>query len=468
MRKMDAKADKTLSFYDTFSRRRVPLVPLDPKNVRLYVCGPTVYDYAHIGNARPVVVFDVLYRLLKHLFPKVTYVRNITDVDDKINERAITSGRSIQEITDETTRIFHSDMDALGALAPDIEPRATEHIPQMVEMIECLIEKGHAYENQGHVLFNVPSMPDYGQLSGRDRDEQIAGARVDVAPYKNDPADFILWKPSEKDTPGWDSPWGFGRPGWHIECSAMSKMYLGETFDIHAGGIDLVFPHHENEIAQSRCAFGTCKMANMWMHNGYVTVEGEKMSKSLGNFYTVNDLLKDWPGETIRYALLSGHYRAPLNYSIKGLSDAQGALDRLYQSLRLSEDIEQQTAFPGEAVLEALADDLNTPVALSKLHALARRLNKTSDNEEKKKARSEMIGSAKLLGLLNEKPDNWFQKGSKQVSSPTDAEIEKLIQAREQARENRDFGTADEIRDQLKSMGVILEDSKSGTTWKIS
>ena len=412
MRKMDAKADKTLSFYDTFSRRRVPLVPLDPKNVRLYVCGPTVYDYAHIGNARPVVVFDVLYRLLKHLFPKVTYVRNITDVDDKINERAITSGRSIQEITDETTRIFHSDMDALGALAPDIEPRATEHIPQMVEMIECLIEKGHAYENQGHVLFNVPSMPDYG--------------------------------------------------------SAMSKMYLGETFDIHAGGIDLVFPHHENEIAQSRCAFGTCKMANMWMHNGYVTVEGEKMSKSLGNFYTVNDLLKDWPGETIRYALLSGHYRAPLNYSIKGLSDAQGALDRLYQSLRLSEDIEQQTAFPGEAVLEALADDLNTPVALSKLHALARRLNKTSDNEEKKKVRSEMIGSAKLLGLLNEKPDNWFQKGSKQVSSPTDAEIEKLIQAREQARENRDFGTADEIRDQLKSMGVILEDSKSGTTWKTS
>jgi len=245
-------------------------------------------------------------------------------------------------------------------------------------------------------------------------------------------------------------------------------MYLGETFDIHAGGIDLVFPHHENEIAQSRCAFGTCKMANMWMHNGYVTVEGEKMSKSLGNFYTVNDLLKDWPGETIRYALLSGHYRAPLNYSIKGLSDAQGALDRLYQSLRLSEDIEQQTAFPGEAVLGALADDLNTPVALSKLHALARKLNKTSDNEEKKKARSEMVGSAKLLGLLNEKPDNWFQKGSKQVSSPTDAEIEKLIQAREQARENRDFGTADEIRDQLKSMGVILEDSKSGTTWKIS
>lgn len=465
---MDFPTAKPLSFYDTFTRKKIPFVPLDKSNIRLYVCGPTVYDYAHIGNARPVVVFDVLYRLLKYRFPTVTYVRNITDVDDKINERAKKSGRSIKEITEETTKTFHSDMNALGALTPDVEPRATEHISQMIEMIENLIEKGNAYEKQGHVLFSVPSMPDYGQLSGRNRDEQIAGARVDVAPYKNDPADFILWKPSGSDAPGWHSPWGFGRPGWHIECSAMSKMYLGETFDIHAGGIDLIFPHHENEIAQSRCAFGTCKMANLWMHNGYVTVEGEKMSKSLGNFYTVNDLLKDWPGETIRYALLSGHYRAPLNYSIKGLSDAQAALDRLYQAIRISEDNVPHNALPGVSVLDALADDLNTPLALSELHKLVGAVNKASNNEVKNKIRSELLGSAKLLGLLDEKPEDWFRRGALKSNSPTSSEIEQLILSRNKAREIKDFKKADKIRDELESMGVTLEDSKDGTTWKMS
>ena len=388
------------------------------------VCGPTVYDYAHIGNARPVVVFDVLYRLLKHRFPTVTYVRNITDVDDKINERAKKSGRSIKEITEETTKTFHSDMNALGALTPDVEPRATEHISQMIEMIENLMEKGNAYEKQGHVLFSVPSMPDYGQLSGRNRDEQIAGARVDVAPYKNDPLILFYGNPRVAMLLV-GIVQGFGRPGWHIECSAMSKMYLGETFDIHAGGIDLIFPHHENEIAQSRCAFGTCKMANLWMHNGYVTVEGEKMSKSLGNFYTVNDLLKDWPGETIRYALLSGHYRAPLNYSIKGLSDAQAALDRLYQAIRISEDNVHHNALPGVSVLDALADDLNTPLALSELHKLAGALNKASDNEVKNKIRSELLGSAKLLGLLDEKSEDWFRRGHRKVIV-TSSEIETI------------------------------------------
>ena len=455
-----------LSFYDTLSRSKVSFVPLNEANVRLYVCGPTVYDIAHIGNARPVVVFDVLYRLLSYLYPKVTYVRNITDVDDKINERALESGRSIREITEETAAIFQKDMLEIGALPPDYEPRATEHIVHMIEMIDALIAKGHAYIRDGHVLFSVPSMPEYGQLSKRNRDEQIAGARVDVAPYKRDPADFVLWKPSEDNVPGWESPWGFGRPGWHIECSAMSNVYLGKTFDIHAGGIDLVFPHHENEIAQTRCAFEIPKMASIWMHNGYVTVEGEKMSKSLGNFYTVHDLLDEWPGEVIRYALLAGHYRAPLNYSKEGLSDARSALDRLYQSLRGLTEVSNCSVEPSEPIISALSDDLNTPLALARLHELAGRLNRSTNASESAEMHGKLLASAKLLGLLQQEPEKWFQQSKGSAGTLLDDKIQELIQIREQARTLGDFSTADKIRDELKLNGILLEDGESGTKWK--
>ena len=455
-----------LVFYDTLTRQKVPFVPLNPDNVRLYVCGPTVYDYAHIGNARPVVVFDVLYRLLKHIYPTVTYVRNITDVDDKINTRALESGRSIREITDETTQIFQEDMRAVGALSPDYEPRATEHIPSMIEMIGVLIEKGHAYATEGHVLFSVPSMTDYGELSGRNREQQIDGARVEVAPYKRDAADFVLWKPSGSEAPGWQSPWGYGRPGWHIECSAMSHMYLGETFDIHAGGIDLVFPHHENEIAQTRCCFGTSSMANIWMHNGYVSVNGEKMSKSLGNFYTVNDLLSEWPGEVIRYALLAGHYRAPLDYSKKGLSDARTALDRLYQSLRSTEQSRWENISPSTQIVDALADDLNTPLALSKLHEIARKLNKVRNADEISKLKSELVSSARFLGFLQQEPDIWFKETVSINSNWSNERIEKSIADREEARLNKDFKEADRIRNELQSNGITLEDGPGGTKWR--
>src|SRR5690625_2424749 len=349
-----------LVLHNTLSREREVFQPEDPANVRLYVCGPTVYDFAHIGNARPVVVFDVLFRLLRHLYgpDKVTYARNITDVDDKIITAARASGESIEQVTERTTRAFHEDMAALGALPPSVEPRATGHIDEMIAMIERLIEKGHAYVIKQHVLFSVPTMEDYGQLSRRDREELIAGARVEVAPYKRDPADFILWKPSGEDEPGWHSPWGRGRPGWHIECSAMSEAHLGKTFDIHGGGLDLIFPHHENEIAQSRCAHGTGYMAKTWMHNGYVVVGGQKMSKSLGNFLTVRDLLEEGvPGEAIRLALLSAHYRQPLDITREKLAEARAQLDGFYGALR--------TAPPGpevpppEPLLTALCDDLD-------------------------------------------------------------------------------------------------------------
>ncbi|HHI82577.1 MAG TPA: cysteine--tRNA ligase, partial [Rhizobiales bacterium] len=353
----------TLTLYNTLTRRKEPFTPIDPKNVRMYVCGPTVYDYAHIGNARPIIVFDVLFRLLRHLYGKthVTYVRNITDVDDKINARAAREGVPIADVTERTIRQFHEDIAALGVLEPTIEPRATQHISQMIEMIRALIEKGHAYEADGHVLFNVPSMPDYGQLSNRSRDEMIAGARVEVAAYKKDPADFVLWKPSTGNEPGWESPWGFGRPGWHIECSAMSGEYLGKVFDIHGGGIDLQFPHHENEIAQSRCAHGTDVMANVWMHNGFLQVEGEKMSKSLGNFITIHELLKDWPGEVLKFNMLRTHYRQPIDWTLKGLTESHTVLRRLYERAGTKGE-------PGTDVFEALCDDLNTPAAIASLH----------------------------------------------------------------------------------------------------
>lgn len=461
--------DLTLKITNTLTREKEVFRPIDPSHVRLYVCGPTVYDFAHVGNARPVVVFDVLARLLRRLYPapehRVTYVRNITDVDDKINARARENGETIADLTARTAAQFHEDMAALGALPPDVEPRATHHIAEMIALIERLIAKGHAYAADGHVLFSVPSMPAYGGLSRRDRDDMIAGARVEVAPYKKDPADFVLWKPSDPELPGWDSPWGRGRPGWHIECSAMSWKHLGETFDIHGGGLDLIFPHHENEIAQSRCAFGSHVMANYWMHNGFVTVEGEKMSKSLGNFYTVHDVLQEWPGEAIRLLLLSAHYRAPLDFSKAGLREAKAQLDRLYQALRNAADVpaEADAAVPDD-VMAALLDDLNVPLAIARLHEAAGRLNKAGDAAERIAAKTALLAGAAVLGLLQGDPEAWFQGGA--GDGPDPAEIERLIQARADARKARDFAEADRIRDDLKAQGIELEDGPQGTTWK--
>jgi len=457
-----------LVLHNTLTRRKEPFTPLDPNRVGMYVCGPTVYDLAHIGNARPVVVFDVLYRLLKRAYPSVRYVRNITDVDDKIIEAARASGEPIDALTERTERAFHEDMAALGALEPDVEPHATAHIPQMLAMIEKLVEAGHAYAADGHVLFSVPSMADYGALSRRDRDEMIAGARVEVAPYKKDPADFVLWKPSAPDQPGWDSPWGRGRPGWHLECSAMSATHLGETFDIHGGGQDLIFPHHENEIAQSRCAHGGAPFVRYWVHNGYVVVEGEKMSKSLGNFFTVRDLLDEAPGEAIRLALLGTHYRQPLDFTRDGLRQARAALDRLYGALRHAA-MAAAAADPGDvappaALVAALEDDLNTPRAIGVLHALAGALNKETDPAEKARRAAELTAGGALLGLLQADPETWFQGAGE--GALADDEIEALIAKRDRARADKDFAEADRIRDDLADRGVLLEDGPDGTTWR--
>lgn len=442
----------SLNFYNTLTRQKEAFEPLDPDHILIYACGPTVYDRIHVGNARPVVLFDVLVRLLRHHYDRVTYVRNITDVDDKINARAAEEGISIRELTEGTTRAFHEDCAALGSARPDAEPRATDHIDDMITMITTLIDKGHAYAAEGHVLFHVASMEDYGQLSRRSLDELIAGARVDVAPFKRDASDFVLWKPSREGQPGWDSPWGVGRPGWHIECSAMSAAFLGETFDIHAGGLDLIFPHHENEIAQSRCAHGHDMMAKTWMHNGYVTVDGEKMSKSLGNFTTVAEVLANHKGEAIRYALLTAHYRAPLDFSVNGVKEAKSALDTLYRAaLGASDD-----GVPDDGVLAALADDLNTPNALARLHELARMANKGDDA-----AKSALKASAKLLGLLCEDSSTWF-KGE----GGDDAAIDAAIAARQAAKANRDFAEADRIRDDLAAQGILLEDGPEGTIWR--
>lgn len=440
----------SLVIYNTLSREKEPFAPLDAANVRLYVCGPTVYDYVHIGNARPVVAFDVLYRLLKRRYPRVTYVRNITDIDDKIMTRASENKEPIEQLTERTAAAYQSDMARLGALPPDVEPRATQYVGEMIALIERLIERGHAYAAEGHVLFSVPSMDDYGRLSRRSRDELIAGARVDVAPYKRDPADFVLWKPSTEAQAGWTSPWGRGRPGWHIECSAMSAAHLGETFDIHAGGLDLIFPHHENEIAQSRSAFGHAIMAKYWMHNGFLNISGEKMSKSLGNFFTVHELLDQYPGEAIRLLLLSAHYRQPLDFTHKGLTQAKATLDRWYGALRGKEL--KSVPVPA-SVEEALADDLNTPQAISAVHQL--------------RDPSELKAGAGALGLLQQDAEAWFRwMPATAASGPSDAEIEAAIAARQAARKTKDFKESDRIRDDLKAKGVILEDGPKGTTWK--
>ncbi|WP_422367747.1 cysteine--tRNA ligase [Pelagibius sp.] len=458
-----SKAD--LQLHNTLTRRKERFEPLDPNNVRMYVCGPTVYDFAHIGNARPVVVFDVLFRLLRHIYgaEQVTYARNITDVEDKIIEAADKSGEPIEAITTRTTKAYQDDMAALGALNPTVQPRATEHIGQMIAMMETLVEKGHAYAAEGHVLFAVASMADYGQLSRHNRDEIIAGARVEVAPYKKDPADFVLWKPSTPEQPGWESPWGRGRPGWHIECSAMAEKHLGQTFDIHGGGLDLTFPHHENEIAQSRCAHGTELMARFWMHNGYVVVNGEKMSKSLGNFFTVRQLLDEGlRGEAIRLALLSGHYRAPLDITRDKIAECKGQLDRLYGALR---GVKASAEHPPAKLLDALADDLNTPLAVAALHEVAGNLNKATDEGDRAALAGALLAGGELLGLLWEDPEAWF-KGDTAEGGLSAEEIEALIAARVEARKAKDFAESDRIRDDLQAKGIILEDGPAGTTWK--
>jgi cysteinyl-tRNA synthetase len=461
-----------LDLYNTLTRSKDRFEPQTPDRVGLYVCGPTVYDFAHIGNARPVVVFDVLYRLLKRLYASVTYVRNITDVDDKIITAAAANREPIDHLTERTAAAYHEDMSALGALRPDIEPRATGHIGQMIELIQTLIGAGHAYAAENHVLFHVPSMPTYGLLSRRGPDELVAGARVEVAPYKRDPADFVLWKPSTPDQPGWSSPWGRGRPGWHIECSAMAGHYLGKTFDIHGGGLDLIFPHHENEIAQSRCAHDGAPLARFWLHNGFVTVNGEKMSKSLGNFFTVRQLRQEGHrGEAIRLALLSAHYRQPLDFTRDGLTQARGALDRWYTALRNTaavagmavpaEDAEE-SLFP---TLAALEDDLNTPLALSHLHELASHLNKARTPAEQARYRAALLHAGGLMGLVQADPETWL-KGEAAEGGLTEAAILEAIAARTAARKAKNFAEADRIRKGLAAAGVVLEDGGAGTTWR--
>jgi cysteinyl-tRNA synthetase len=491
-----------LHLYNTLSRRKQPFEPLDRDRVRMYVCGPTVYDLAHIGNARPIVVFDVLYRLLRRHYGEghVTYARNITDVDDKINTAAQARGVSIGEVTEETTRAFHDDVAQLGALEPDVEPRATEHIPEMIRLVERLVAKGHAYQADGHVLFHVPSMADYGRLSRRNRDDQIAGARVEVAPYKKDPADFVLWKPSPPELPGWDSPWGRGRPGWHLECSAMSEKHLGAPFDIHGGGQDLIFPHHENEIAQSVCAHPDRGFANFWVHNGYVQVEGQKMSKSLGNVFTVRELLAEGhPGEAIRLALLSAHYRQPLDFTKARLAEATTQLKQWYKALDKLKDVTPVQCdeplpieVPMRSVTVDLDDDLNTPLAIRRLHVLAdyildpdptplRHFAGAPVKIEPGKLKYRFQFAAELLGLVQQDPADWLNRmvvnpGTGQITivsfPPTvvvtpqeKEEVKRLVEQRAAYRKAGKFAEADRIRDEVISLGAsTLEDQPAPTS----
>jgi cysteinyl-tRNA synthetase len=469
-----------LRLYDTLTKTTAPFRPLEPENVGMYVCGPTVYDFAHIGNARPVIVFDVLFRLLRHLYgaDHVTYVRNITDVDDKINARAardfpdLPLNQAIRRVTEVTDRQFHEDVDALGVLRPTVEPRATEHIAEMRALIEKLVAGGFAYVAEDHVLFSPQAMnaansvlPRYGALAKRSLDEMIAGARVDVAPYKRDPADFVLWKPSKPGEPSWPSPSGIkaeGRPGWHIECSAMAWKHLGETFDIHGGGVDLVFPHHENELAQTTCAFHSSRMANVWMHNGFLQVESEKMSKSLGNFVTIRELLADWPGEVLRLNMLKTHYRSPIDWTMKGVEESAKTLDDWY---RIAADT--QGGEPSDTVIHALSDDLNTPQMIAALHGL--RNAAASGNEAE---RRQFAASLRLTGLLSESLAQW--EGRKRQASNVDPElILRLISDRTAARARKDFKESDRIRDELATMGIVLKDGKDTegkpvTTWEVA
>jgi cysteinyl-tRNA synthetase len=454
-----------LRLYDTLTREKRPFRPIDPNDVRMYVCGPTVYDFAHIGNARPVIVFDVLFRLLRHVYGEkhVTYVRNITDVDDKINARAardfpgLPLNEAIRKVTEKTANQFHADVAALGCLPPTYEPRATEFVlpradgkTDMETLITELIARGHAYEAAGEVLFDTQSMPDYGALSGRKLDEQLAGARVAVDAHKKNAADFVLWKQSSADEPGWESPWGRGRPGWHIECSAMSAAYLGDVFDIHGGGLDLIFPHHENEIAQSRCAHDTPTMANYWLHNEFVHVEGAKMSKSLGNFVTINELLADWPGEVLRLNMLKTHYRSPIDWTLKSMEESARTLDDWYK-----EAADMHDGKLSNRIIAALSDDLNTPQMIATLHGL----------------RNDDLGafaaSLRFLGFFAESAAQW--EGRKRKKSGVDAErVNALIADRTAARARKDFKESDRIRDELAAMGIAIKDSKEGTSWEVA
>ena len=450
-----------LRLYNTLTRSKDVFTPLDPAHVRVYACGPTVYDRIHIGNARPIVVFDTLVRLLRRQFPRVTYVRNITDVDDKIIARAAERNINIDRLCDDTIRCFHEDIAALGAKSPDHEPRATEFIGEMIAMIQTLVDGGFAYIAADHVLFSVATMPTYGALSGRNMEDMIAGARVEVAPYKRDAADFVLWKPSNDDQPGWDNPFSAkkGRPGWHIECSAMAKRFLGETFDIHAGGLDLVFPHHENEIAQSCCAHGTDIMAKYWLHNGYVTMGDEKMSKSLGNMVLAHEAIAEHRGETVRAGLLAAHYRAPVALSDAALAESRNVLDRLYRAVG---DAEASDEAVDTVFLDALNDDLNTPAAMARLHELAGEANKGNGE-----AAVALKSSAAVMGLLGQTGDEWARGGGGEADMD-DAGIDARIAARNAARAARDFAAADAIRDELAAQGILLEDGPDGTVWRRS
>ena len=465
-----------LTLYDTFTREKRAFTPLDPARVRIYVCGPTVYDFAHIGNARPVIVFDVLFRLLRHLYSAahVTYVRNITDVDDKINARAVEEfpnlplNEAIRRVTETTEKQFHDDVAALGCLPPTEEPRATEHIDAMKTLIERLVARGCAYVAEEHVMFSVPSMPEYGRLSKRSLDELIAGARVEIAPYKRDPRDFVLWKPSKPGEPAWASPCAIatsGRPGWHIECSAMAWEYLGETFDIHGGGIDLVFPHHENEIAQTRCALHSPVMANFWMHNGFLQVEGRKMAKSEGNFVTIRELLADWPGEVLRLNMLRTHYRQPLDWTVRGLEECQKVLDGWYHLLG---DMEPPTSVIADnAVLESLCDDLNTPNVVTRMHALASEIRGSASGPHQIELKRRLKASGILLGSLATTEKKYLRSYPRRPLVD-ESKVKNLINARASARKKKDFSQADGIRDELEAMGVEIEDHKDGTTtWKV-
>ncbi|MBR2300120.1 MAG: cysteine--tRNA ligase [Alphaproteobacteria bacterium] len=448
--------------HNTLKQRKDLFKPIDEKNVRMYVCGPTVYDKAHLGNAKTPVVYDVLYRLLCYVYGKehVTYVSNITDVDDKILNKHQQTGKPIREITEETYNWYIQDMEKLNVLAPNYRPRATEYISEMIELVKKLLANGHAYEAEGQVLFDVDSMKNYGSLSNRSMKEMMAGARVEVADYKKNPADFILWKPSDPDQPGWNSPWGYGRPGWHLECSAMSSKLLGNDFDIHGGGSDLIFPHHENELAQSTCAFPNTHFAHYWVHTGMLMINGVKMSKSLGNFYTVAEVLEKQPAEALRLLFLTTHYHQPCNFTFEGLNEAKKILDKFYNALVKNEDVPSLKVEPSEKLIDALKDDLNTPLALSYLHEDVNALNKAEKLDERKILKAQLLADAYMLGLLYNDPSGWF-KGESDVS-----EIEAMIEKRTEAKKNKDWATADAIRNDLKEKGIVLEDGPQGTTWK--
>lgn len=450
---------------NTQTKQKELFQPMDPNRVTMYVCGPTVYNYIHIGNARPAVVFDTLFRVLRTLYDEVIYARNITDIDDKIMQAAKEEGSDISTIAERYTKAYSEDVAALGTLTPTVEPKATDHLPQMIAMMETLIEKGHAYVADDHVLFSVESMPDYGMLSHRKLEDMLAGARVEVAGYKRHPGDFVLWKPSSADEPGWDSPWGRGRPGWHTECVVMIESHLGPSIDIHGGGKDLVFPHHENELAQSHCAHDGATYVRYWLHNAFINMDGEKMSKSLGNVKTVRDLLSMYRGEILRFAILSAHYRSELDFSKELLDQAKASLDSLYTALRDGVDAEAVDVNVHESpVYTALLDDLNTPLAISALHQLARELNK-AEAKDKPRLRGLLKQSAELMGLLQADPEQWFKAADSEDALSAE-QVEVLIAERQAAKESKNYQRADEIRKELQEAGIVLEDSRSGTSWR--